>query len=61
MAGFAVGIVERDSIVDGPARTRIGDVLIGLPSPGLRSNSESVGIVVRRRPCSGFTGSTRLM
>ena len=42
VAGFAVGIVERDSIVDGPARTRVGDVLIGLPSPGLRSNGYSL-------------------
>jgi phosphoribosylformylglycinamidine cyclo-ligase len=42
VAGFAVGIVERQSIIDGPARTRPGDVLIGLPSPGLRSNGYSL-------------------
>lgn len=42
VAGFAVGIVERDGIIDGPARTRPGDVLIGLPSPGLRSNGYSL-------------------
>lgn len=42
LAGFAVGIVERDAIIDGPARTRAGDVLIGLPSPGLRSNGYSL-------------------
>ena len=42
VAGFAVGIVERDGIVDGPARTRAGDVLLGLPSPGLRSNGYSL-------------------
>ena len=42
LAGFAVGIVERDEIIDGPARTRPGDVLIGLPSPGLRSNGYSL-------------------
>jgi phosphoribosylformylglycinamidine cyclo-ligase len=42
VAGFAVGIVERDRIVDGPARTRPGDVLVGLPSPGLRSNGYSL-------------------
>ena len=42
VAGFAVGIVERDAIIDGPARTRAGDVLIGLPSPGLRSNGYSL-------------------
>ncbi len=42
LAGFAVGIVERDRIIDGPARTRAGDVIIGLPSPGLRSNGYSL-------------------
>ena len=42
IAGFAVGIVERQEIVDGPARTRAGDVLVGLPSPGLRSNGYSL-------------------
>ena len=42
MAGFAVGIVERDRIIDGPARTRAGDVLLGLASPGLRSNGYSL-------------------
>ena len=42
VAGFAVGIVERDEILDGPARTAPGDVLIGLPSPGLRSNGYSL-------------------
>jgi phosphoribosylformylglycinamidine cyclo-ligase len=34
--------VERDAIVDGPARTEAGDVLVGLASPGLRSNGYSL-------------------
>jgi phosphoribosylformylglycinamidine cyclo-ligase len=55
VAGFAVGIVERDAIVDGPARTRAGDVLIGLPSPGLRSN----GYALARRALLE-TGGRRL-
>ncbi len=38
LAGFAVGIVERDGIIDGAATSTAGDVLVGLPSPGLRSN-----------------------
>lgn len=42
VAGFAVGVVERDGIVDGPSRSEAGDVLIGLPSPGLRSNGYSL-------------------
>ena len=37
LAGFAVGVVERGSEL-GPERVRDGDVLIGLASPGLRSN-----------------------
>lgn len=42
LAGFAVGIVERDRLIDGPARTAAGDVLVGLASPGLRSNGYSL-------------------
>ena len=37
LVGFAVGVVERDEIL-GPHRVAVGDVLLGLPSPGLRSN-----------------------
>jgi len=37
LVGFAIGVVERDRIITG-AHVRPGDVLIGLPSPGLRSN-----------------------
>jgi phosphoribosylformylglycinamidine cyclo-ligase len=42
VAGFAVGIVEHDAIIDGPARTRAGDVVVGLASPGLRANGYSL-------------------
>ena len=41
LVGFAVGIVERDRILTGD-RAVPGDVLIGLPSPGLRSNGYSL-------------------
>jgi phosphoribosylformylglycinamidine cyclo-ligase len=41
MAGFAVGVVERDARL-GPADVVAGDVLVGLPSPGLRSNGFSL-------------------
>jgi phosphoribosylformylglycinamidine cyclo-ligase len=41
LAGFAVGVVERDEIITGE-RCHEGDVVIGLPSPGLRSNGYSL-------------------
>ncbi len=37
LAGFAVGVVERDEQLEAE-RVRPGDVLVGLASPGLRSN-----------------------
>ena len=37
LAGFIVGIVERDRVLDG-SRVRAGDVLIGLESSGLHTN-----------------------
>jgi len=37
LAGFAVGVVE-DGTQLGPERVRTGDAIVGLPSPGLRSN-----------------------
>ena len=40
LAGFAVGVVDRDRLL--PAGVRPGDVLIGLPSPGLRCNGYSL-------------------
>ena len=37
LAGFTVGVVERDAMLS-PARVVPGDVLVGLVSPGLRCN-----------------------
>ncbi len=41
LAGFAVGLVDRDQIIDG-SKIREGNVLIGLPSSGLHSNGYSL-------------------
>jgi phosphoribosylformylglycinamidine cyclo-ligase len=41
LVGFAVGVAERDQLITGE-HVRPGDVIIGLPSPGLRSNGYSL-------------------
>src|SRR6201994_4160509 len=41
LAGFCVGIVEKDAIIDGSA-TQAGDVVLGLPSSGPHSNGFSM-------------------
>ena len=41
LVGFAVGVAERDRLITGD-HVKAGDVLVGLPSPGLRSNGFSL-------------------
>jgi len=41
LAGFVVGVVERDELVDG-SHIAPGDVLLGLPSEGLHTNGFSL-------------------
>jgi phosphoribosylformylglycinamidine cyclo-ligase len=41
IAGFAVGVVDRSERLE-PERVVVGDVLVGLLSPGLRSNGYSL-------------------
>lgn len=41
MAGFAVGVVEKDELIDG-SKISVGDVVIGLPSTGFHSNGYSL-------------------
>ena len=41
IAGFAVGVVEKKSLITS-ARVKVDDVLIGLPSSGLHSNGFSL-------------------
>jgi len=41
LAGFGVGIVDRNSIIDGSA-VKNGDLILGIPSSGLHSNGYSL-------------------
>jgi phosphoribosylformylglycinamidine cyclo-ligase len=41
LAGFCVGIVERDAWIDGSA-VRVGDAILGLPATGLHANGFSL-------------------
>ncbi|MFV0316981.1 MAG: phosphoribosylformylglycinamidine cyclo-ligase [Microthrixaceae bacterium] len=50
LVGFAVGVVERSAML--PQGVTDGDVVIGLPSPGLRSNGYSLA----RRLMFGVAG-----
>ncbi|MGH6610570.1 MAG: phosphoribosylformylglycinamidine cyclo-ligase [Burkholderiaceae bacterium] len=57
LAGFCVGIVEKDAIIDG-SRTRSGDAIIGLPSSGPHSNGYS--LIRKLIKTAKATPSTRL-
>jgi phosphoribosylformylglycinamidine cyclo-ligase len=57
LAGFCVGLVEKDRIIDG-TRTRAGDAIIGLPSSGAHSNGYS--LVRRLLATSGADATTML-
>jgi phosphoribosylformylglycinamidine cyclo-ligase len=41
LAGFCVGVVEKDEILDG-SKVQVGDVIIGLPSSGPHANGYSL-------------------
>jgi phosphoribosylformylglycinamidine cyclo-ligase len=57
LAGFCVGLVEKDRIIDG-TRTRAGDAIIGLASSGAHSNGYS--LIRRLLALSGAGPATQL-
>lgn len=62
LAGFIVGVVERDSVVDG-SRIEVGDALVALPSTGLQTNGYTLARkilfeVMGLTPEDPFPGST---
>ncbi len=57
LAGFCVGVVDRDRIIDG-GRTRAGDAIVGVASSGPHSNGFS--LIRRLIAEAGADGSTRL-
>ena len=64
LAGFVVGVAERDRLISGE-HVRPGDAVIGLPSPGLRSNGYSLarrvlfGIAGRSLAAPAYDGASR--
>ncbi len=42
LAGFCVGIVDKDKIIDGKKNVKEGDIILALPSSGLHSNGFSL-------------------
>ena len=65
LAGFAVGIAERERLIDG-AKIRPGDVVLGLASSGLHSNGYSlvrriVFEVMKLRVTDRLPGTGRLV
>jgi phosphoribosylformylglycinamidine cyclo-ligase len=57
LAGFCVGVVEKDAIIDG-ARMRAGDVVLGMPSSGAHSNGYS--LIRKLIGVAGADASTQL-
>jgi phosphoribosylformylglycinamidine cyclo-ligase len=57
LAGFCVGVVERDAVIDG-SRVRAGDAVIGLASSGPHSNGYS--LIRKLLQVSGATAHTQL-
>jgi phosphoribosylformylglycinamidine cyclo-ligase len=53
LAGFCVGVVEKDAILDG-SRVRPGDTLIALPSSGPHSNGYSLIRKILARASAGL-------
>jgi len=51
LAGFLVGIVEREAILD-PKHVEVGDVCIGLPSSGLHTNGYTLARAAVARAAS---------
>src|SRR6202030_2271446 len=57
LAGFCVGVVEKDAIIDG-ARTRAGDAIIGLASSGPHANGYS--LIRKLMAAAGATATTAI-
>lgn len=58
LVGFAVGVVERDAVIDG-SQIAPGDVLVALPSSGLHTNGYSLVRRIFRVGVGGDAGEER--
>jgi phosphoribosylformylglycinamidine cyclo-ligase len=57
LAGFCVGVVEKDAIIDG-SKVAVGDAIIGLPSSGPHSNGYSL---IRKLVATADAGPATLL
>ena len=55
LAGFAVGAVKKDALIDGKT-IKVGDVVLALKSSGVHSN----GFSLVRKVCNGGGGGKRM-
>jgi phosphoribosylformylglycinamidine cyclo-ligase len=53
LAGFCVGVVERERLLDGSA-TRVGDAVVGIASSGLHANGYSLVRATLRRTATSL-------
>ena len=54
LAGFALGVVERDAVVDG-SNVSVGDAVVGIPSSGVHSNGFTLVRRLMERASIGVT------
>lgn len=54
LAGFAVGAVKKDKLIDGKKNIKAGDKVLGFASSGIHSNGFSLVRKVRARGAAGM-------
>jgi phosphoribosylformylglycinamidine cyclo-ligase len=60
LAGFAVGIAEKDAVLPRTAEIRAGNAILGIPSSGIHSNGLSLARKVLTPACEELLTPTRI-